>query len=151
MDRNILFLCTGNSARSQMAEALLRKHGGDHFQVFSAGTEPKAEVFPPVAEVMRAIGIDISGQKPKGIEPMLGNIHFERVIVVCGDAEEKCPRIFGPAQRLFWPFDDPAAATGSREDVLAVCRAVRDQIDRRICEWLNEQGISAQPLASGDS
>jgi arsenate reductase len=145
MDRNILFLCTGNSARSQMAEALLKKHAGNHFQVYSAGLEPKAQVFPPVALAMREIGIDISGQKPKGVEQFLGRVHFEKVIVVCGHAEEKCPIIFGMAPRLFWPFDDPAAATGSEDDILAVCRRVRDQLNRRILEWLGEEGLSIQP------
>ncbi len=145
MARNILFLCTGNSARSQMGEALLKKHGGDHFQVFSAGTEPRDEIFPPVVEVMREVGIDISGKKPKGFDAFLGKVHFEKVIIVCAKAEEKCPSIFGHAQRLLWPFDDPAKATGSRDDVLAVCRRVRDQINARVCDWLNEQGIPARP------
>jgi arsenate reductase len=127
-----------------MAEALLRKQAGNRFEVFSAGTEPKAEVFPPVVEVMREIGIDISGAKPKGVEGFLGTVHFEKVIVLCGEAEEACPRVFVREQRLFWPFDDPAAVSGSREDVLAVCRRVRDQISDRICEWLKEQGINAR-------
>jgi arsenate reductase len=134
-----------------MGEALLRKHAGDVFQVYSAGTEPKDEVFPPVVEAMREIGIDISQQKLNGIEEYLGRVHFEKVIVVCGDAEQKCPSIFGAAERLFWPFDDPAEATGSEEDVLAVARKVRDQIDARICAWLEEQGIASQPLAAADA
>jgi arsenate reductase len=143
MDRNILFFCTGNSARSQIAEAILRQRAGDQFQVFSAGTDPRPEVFPPAVEVMREIGIDISGQEPKGVAHLLGRVHFETVIVVCGDAEQKCPTIFGSAPRLFWPFDDPVAATGSKENVLAVCRRVRDEIDARICQWLQEQGLPA--------
>jgi arsenate reductase len=147
MKPNILFLCTGNSARSQMAEALLRKHAGDYFEAFSAGTEPRQEVFSPVVEVMQEVGIDISNHKPKAIEGFLGRVHFASVIVVCSDAEKNCPLAFGTARRFFWPFDDPAAATGSAEDVLRVCRGVRDQIDRRICEWLKGQGIDAQPLA----
>lgn len=151
MDRNILFLCTGNAARSQMAEAVLRQHAGEQLEAFSAGIEPKASVFPPVVEVMREIGIDLSSQKPKGIEQYLGRVHFEAVIIVCANAEKKCPTIFGSVRRLFWPFEDPAAATGSPEDILAVCRRVRNQIDRRICEWLNEQGIPAQPLVPADA
>ncbi len=129
-----------------MSEALLRKHAGDRFEVFSAGTEPKSEVFSPVIEVMREIGIDISGQKPKGVELYLNKIHFELVIVVCAAAEEKCPSIFGYYQRLFWPFEDPSETIDSKEEVLAVCRRVRDQIDMKICEWLRNEGIPAQPL-----
>jgi len=141
MDRNILFLCTGNSARSQMAVALLRKRAGNTFFVYSAGTEPKDEVFPPVVKVMEEIGIDISDNKPKGVRQFLGRVYFEKVIIVCDDAEKKCPAIFGSAQRLFWPFDDPASALGSEADVLAMCHKTRDQIDSRICEWLKELGI----------
>ena len=144
MDRNILFLCTGNSARSQMGEALLNKHGGHVFQAYSAGIDPKHEIFPPVVQVMQEIGIDLSEQKPKGIKTFLGQIHFEKVIIVCDNAEKQCPTIFGPAQRLFWPFEDPAAATGSEEDILAVCRSVRGQIESRICTWLQEQEITIQ-------
>ena len=143
--KKILFLCTGNSARSQMGEALLTKYAGHTFRVHSAGTEPKERIFPPVVEAMREIGIDLSDKKPKGIAPLLGRIYFEKVIIVCGDAETKCPAIFGPAERLFWPFEDPAAATGSPEEVLAVCRKVRDLMAAHIREWIEEQGI---PVAS---
>lgn len=139
MNRRILFLCTGNSARSQMAEALLRHLGGDRFEVYSAGTSPKAAIFPPVVEAMREIGLDISGQKPKGVEAFLGRLHFEKVIIVCDGAERNCPSIFGASQRLFWPFDDPAAATGFDEEVLAVCRRIRDEISDRIADWLKDQ------------
>lgn len=139
MTRRILFLCTGNSARSQMAEAILRRLGGDRFEVHSAGTEPKQAVFAPVIEAMKEIGLDISGQQPKGIEPFLGRMHFEKVIIVCNEAERKCPTIFGSSQRLFWPFDDPAAATGSDEEILAECRRIRNQIIERITNWLAKQ------------
>lgn len=108
-----------------MAEALLRHFGGDRFEVHSAGTEPKPVIFPPVVEAMGELGLDISGQKPKGIEKLLGRMHFERVIIVCDGAERNCPSIFGSSQRLFWSFDDPAAATGSDDEVLAVCRRIR--------------------------
>lgn len=144
MDRKILFLCTGNSARSQMGEALLRKHAGETFQVFSAGAVPKEEIFPPVVAVMQEIGIDLSGVKPKGVEAYLGKVHFEKVIIVCAEADKQCPNIFAAAQRVFWPFEDPAAAVGSREEVLAFCRKIRDQIDRKIGEWLELEGIEVQ-------
>jgi arsenate reductase len=126
-----------------MGEAFMKKYIGNEFRVFSAGIEPKAEVFPPVVEVMREIGIDISDQKPKGVEAFLGKVYL--VIVVCHDAEKRCPNIFASARRLFWPFDDPAAATGSKEEVLSVCRNVRDRIEKKIHEWLKEQGIPTQP------
>jgi arsenate reductase len=139
MVRRILFLCTGNSARSQMAEALLRHLEGDRFEVYSAGTKPKEVIFPPVVEAMKEIGLNMSGQKPKGVEAFLGHVRFEKVIIVCDGAERNCPSIFGASQRLFWPFDDPAAATGSDEEVLAECRRIRDEIRDRITDWLKDQ------------
>lgn len=142
--RKILFLCTGNSARSQMGEALLRKRAGETFQVFSAGAVPKEEIFPPVVEVMREIGIDLSEVKPKGVEDYLGKVHFEKVIIVCAEADKQCPNIFSSAQRVFWPFEDPAGASGSKEEILAFCRKIRDRIDRKICEWLEQEGIAIQ-------
>ncbi len=144
MARKVLFLCTGNTARSQMGEALLRKRAGHIFEVYSAGAEPKDRIFPPVVEVMKEIGIDISANKPKGVETFLGKMVFEKVIIVCADADKKCPQIFGPAQREFWPFEDPAAAQGSEAEILATCRKIRDQIDAKICSWLKEQGIEIQ-------
>ena len=141
MSRKVLFLCTGNSARSQMGEALLRKHAGHIFQVFSAGTDPKQQVFPPVVQVMKEIGIDISGQKTKGIDQFPGQKRFEKVIIVCADADKKCPIIFGSDDKMFWPFDDPARATGTPDEVLAVCRQVRDHIDKRIRQWLTEEQL----------
>lgn len=141
MDRKILFLCTGNSARSQMAEALLRDRAGHIFSVFSAGTEPKDSLFLPAVQVMQEIGIDITAQKPKGIRQFLGKEHFECVIIVCADAEKKCPAIFGSAKRVFWPFEDPAQATGSDDQLLAFCRKVRDRIDERIRQWPKEEGV----------
>jgi arsenate reductase len=141
MQRKILFLCTGNSARSQMAEALLRKYAGEDFQVFSAGAEPSNRVFPPVVAVMNEIGIDISHARPKGLDTYLGHMHFSKVIIVCSEADKKCPQIFGSAQRLYWPFDDPAAAQGTEAEILEACRSIRDRIDARIRQWLKEEGL----------
>jgi arsenate reductase len=124
-----------------MAEALLRKRAGHVFNAFSAGTQPKDELFGPAVQVMKEIGIDITGNKPKGIREYLGKKHFERVIIVCADAEKKCPTIFGSAKRTFWPLEDPAKAVGSQEEVLAFCRKVRDQLDERIQDWLKKEGI----------
>ena len=122
-----------------MAEALLRQLGGDRFEVYSAGTEPKEVIFPPVVEAVREIGLDISGHKPKGVEALLGRMHFEKVVIVRDGAERNCPSIFGASQRLFWRFDDPAAASGSDEEVLIVCRRIRDQIGDRIAGCLKDQ------------
>lgn len=137
MKPNVLFLCTGNSCRSQMAEGLLRKHGGDRFEVHSAGTDPAAEVHPLAVEVMRELGVDISAQRPKGVGDLLGRLAVRHLIIVCDGANESCPRIFpGMLHRHFWPFDDPAAFRGSPEATREKFRAVRDQIDARIQEWL---------------
>jgi arsenate reductase len=134
----VLFLCTGNSARSQMAEALLRKNASNDFEVFSAGLEP-AGVNPYTIRVMEETGIDMSDHSSKSLTEYLGKVHFGYVITVCSNADEKCPAIFpGMGQRLHWPFDDPAALKGSDEEKLAKFREVRDQIEKRIKEWLAE-------------
>jgi arsenate reductase len=134
--QNVLFLCTGNSARSQIAEALLRKHAGDMFDVYSAGTEPKG-VNPLTVRVLSEIGIPTAGLHSKGVKEFLGKLPVRYLIIVCSDAEAACPVIWpGMNERLFWPFDDPAAATGTHEEKLAVFRNVRDQIEKKILDWL---------------
>ncbi len=134
----VLFLCTGNSARSQMAEALLRHYAGDRFEVHSAGLEPKG-INPYTRRVMDEIGIDLSGQRSKSLREYLGHTHFEYLITVCDHADQNCPTTFlGYGHRLHWSFEDPAAFTGSDEQILAKFRAVRDQIDQRIQEWVGE-------------
>jgi arsenate reductase (thioredoxin) len=135
--KTILVLCTGNSCRSQMAEGFLRAFAGDSFDIYSAGFEPKDEIHPCAKQVMHEIGCDINGQHPKGADEYLGELAVTHLIVVCANAEEKCPRIFpGALNRWYWPFDDPAAATGTVEERLAVFRQVRDQIEQKIREWL---------------
>lgn len=136
----VLFMCTHNAARSQMAEAFLRLHGGDQFEVFSAGLEPRA-VEPAAITVMAERGVDISAQRAKGLDEFLGRTHFGYLITVCARAEEECPTFPGMGTRLFWPAPDPAASTGSEEQRLAVFRDVRDQIERRILAWLAESGL----------
>ena len=131
----VLFLCTGNSARSQMAEAFLRKYAGDRFEVYSAGLEPKG-INPYTERVMQEIGVDISGQYSKKVSEYIGKIHFGYLITVCADAEEKCPIFPGVGQRLHWAFEDPAAFVGSEEETLQKFREVRNQIDRRVRTWL---------------
>ncbi len=135
----ILFLCTGNSVRSQMAEAFLKRHGGDRYDAYSAGTEPKG-INPYTKQVMEEIGLTLSGQHSKHVEEYMGKTHFAYVITLCDEAEKSCPAIFpGTAQILHWSFEDPAAFVGSDEEKLAKFREVRDRIERNIKEWLEEQ------------
>jgi arsenate reductase len=133
----VLFLCTANSARSQMAEALLRKHAGARFEAYSAGIDP-GDINPLTIRVLNEIGIDASGLWAKSAELFRGRMHFDYVITLCSDAEERCPVFPAAAVRLHWPFDDPAAASGSEEERLARFRAVRDEIEGRILVWLQE-------------
>ncbi len=125
---NILFLCTGNSARSQMAEAFLRHYAGDLFNAYSAGIEPKG-MNPFTVRVMNEIGISVEGQYSKSLREYLGRELFAYLITVCADAEARCPSVWpGVQHRLHWQFDDPAAFEGTEEEKLAKFREVRDQI-----------------------
>jgi len=134
--QRVLFLCTGNSARSQMAEAFLRKYGGDQFEAFSAGLEPKG-LNPFTVQAMREVDIDVSEQKSKGVGEFLGKVLFQYLITVCDDAERNCPTTWpGVSKREHWSFEDPAAFEGSDEEKLAKFRQVRDQIETRIKTWL---------------
>ena len=126
----MLFLCTHNSARSQMAEGLLRYLAGDRFEVMSAGTEA-THVRPLAIQAMDELGIDISGQVSKTLEGYLGK-PFEYIITVCDDANEACPIFPGARRRLHWSFEDPAQATGTEEERLRVFRSVRNRIRERI-------------------
>jgi arsenate reductase len=133
--QRVLFLCTGNSARSQMAEAFLRKYS-DQFEAYSAGLEPKG-MNPYTVRVMQEVGIDISGQKSKGVDEYLGKVLFQYLITVCDDAEKNCPAIWpGISKREHWSFEDPAAFEGTDEAKLAKFRAIRDQIEARIKDWV---------------
>jgi arsenate reductase len=126
----VLFLCTHNSARSQMAEGLLRNLAGDRFEVMSAGTEA-IHIRPLAVRAMDELGIDISGQESKTLERYLGN-PFDYVITVCDEANEACPVFPEARRRLHWSFEDPAQATGSEEERLRVFQSVRDEIRERI-------------------
>ena len=133
----VLFLCTTNSARSQMAEAFLKKYGGNKFEAHSAGFEPKA-IHPYTVQVMEEIGIPLSGQYSKSFREYMGKVHFAYLITVCAEAEKNCPTTFpGIGQRLHWAFEDPAAFEGSEEEKMAKFREIRDKIASRIKEWLN--------------
>jgi len=139
MKQNILILCTGNSCRSQIAEGYLRFFADEQFEVYSAGTEPKEEVHPLAVRVMDEVGLDISKQQPKDLKEFLGRLPVRYLIIVCSHANESCPRIFpGLHERLYWPFDDPAAFEGSPEATLAEFRRVRDEIRGKIVAWLKE-------------
>jgi arsenate reductase len=126
LKKSILILCTGNSARSQMAEGLLRHDAGDRFDVVSAGTKPSI-VRPEAIAVMREIGIDISGNRSKPVDEFAGR-DFDYVLTVCDNAKETCPVYPGHANRLHRSFEDPAAFAGSEAERLAHFRLVRDQI-----------------------
>jgi arsenate reductase len=137
----VLILCTGNSCRSQMAEAFLRKYQGDRYDVRSAGTEPKGEVHPLAVRVMNEIGIDISHQRPKSADEFLGKLPVRYVLIVCDHANQTCPRVWpGAFARQFIPFDDPADAEGTEEQRLKVFRRVRDEIDQAMKTWTPEAG-----------
>ena len=140
MAARVLFLCTGNSARSIMAEALLRHYAPTRFEVYSAGLEPKG-INPFTIRVMDEIGLDVSGGHSKDVMEFLGKVHMGYVITVCSNAEARCPIFPFSTQRLYWPFEDPAAFQGTDEEKLAKFREVRDLIDQRIQSWLREQGI----------
>ena len=126
MKERVLILCTGNSARSQMAEGLLRQAAGERFEVESAGTRP-GRVRPEAIAVMKELGIDISGHRSKHVDEFEGQ-PFDYVLTVCDHARESCPVFFGQAKRLHRDFEDPAALQGTEEERLALFRRVRDRI-----------------------
>lgn len=136
-----LFLCTGNSARSQMGEAFLRHYASDHFEAYSAGLDPKG-MNPLTVKVMSEIGLDISGQASKSVTEYLGKQLIQVLVTVCDHAEKNCPTTWpGINKKMHWSFEDPAEVEGSEEEKLQKFREVRDQIDQKIQAWLTEQGI----------
>lgn len=135
MKTRVLFLCTGNSCRSQMAEGWLRHSGEERFQAFSAGTRPVA-VNPLAIEVMRESGVDITSQRSKSVEEFRAAT-FDYVITVCDNASAECPVFPGAAKRLHWPFDDPACASGTHDERLQEFRRVRDEIAAQVAEFVS--------------
>jgi arsenate reductase len=135
-------MCTGNTARSQMAEAFLRAYAGDRYEAYSAGLEPR-EVSPLTIAVMEEQGFDMSEQYAKGLKEFLGRVHFGYLITVCSRAEAECPTFPGMGIREFWPFEDPAAFEGTEEERLAKFREVRDAIELRVKEWGEEHSPKA--------
>lgn len=132
----VLILCTGNSARSQMAEGLLRHDAGESYQVFSAGTKP-SYVRPEAIAVMHEIGIDISRQRSKSLDEFAGH-EFDCVITVCDNARESCPVFPARTKRIHWSIEDPAAVSGSEDERLAAFRHIRDELRSRLRDFARE-------------
>ncbi len=133
MKKRVLFLCTANSCRSQMAEGITNHFWGDRLDAFSAGTQASF-VNPLAIEVMKEIGIDISNNRSKNLSEFDGQ-NFDYVITLCGDANETCPLYIGGTKKTHIGFDDPAKAIGSREEILQEFRRVRDQIKEKVNEF----------------
>src|SRR5688500_8214124 len=137
----VLFLCTGNSARSQVGEAFVRKHAGDRFEADSAGLEPTG-LTPLTTQEMSGMGSDIYAHESKGVDAYLGKVLFQYLITVCDDADKNCPTVWpGVNKRMHWSFEDPANFEGTEEEKLAKFREVRDLIDNKVQGWLTEQNI----------
>ncbi|MDX2163416.1 MAG: arsenate reductase ArsC [bacterium] len=138
MARKVLFLCTGNSARSQMAEAFLRTLGGDRYESYSAGMEAKG-LHPMTVQVMAEVSIDVSQQQSKSIKEYMGRMTFDDAIIVCRKAEDDCPKLSADARRIHrWLFEDPVRAEGTDDEKLARFREIRNQIEARIKLWVAE-------------
>jgi arsenate reductase (thioredoxin) len=146
--QKVLFLCTQNSARSQMAEGLLRHLAGDRFEAYSAGIDPTGGIHPCAVEAMSEIGIDISEQYPKGLKTYMGKMGFNYLIIVCARAEEKCPKTFpGVGTTFSWIFEDPRRDEEIPYDsMLERFRAVRDEIELRIKTWLEDSEVELARL-----
>jgi len=131
--KRVLFLCTGNSARSQMAEGFLRHMAGDRFEVFSAGVKP-IQVNPLAIKVMAEAGVDISKHRSKSAMEFIGQ-QFDYIITVCDNAKQTCPVFPGKHEKIHWDLEDPAEAQGSEEERIVVFRKIRDEIRKKIEEW----------------
>lgn len=136
--KKVLFLCTQNSARSQMAEGFLRHHGGEDFEVYSAGISPSEEIHPQAVEVMEEVGVDISDQYPKGLTTYMGKMGFNYLMIVCARAEQDCPKTFpGVGTRFVWAFDDPRDEAIPEVERLEKFREIRDEIENRVRHWID--------------
>ena len=139
MKKRVLFLCTNNSCRSQMAEGIANHELEDKIEAYSAGTTPTA-VNPRAIQAMKEIGIDISGHRSKVMDEFADQ-HFDYVITLCDSANEQCPLFFGGVKKMHLGFDDPAAAAGSDEEIMAAFRKVRDEIKARLIEFFTNELI----------
>lgn len=140
--KRVIILCTGNSCRSQMAEAFWKKHGGDAWEAVSAGTKPSGKVSPLAVRAMAEKGIDISGYQSKGSGEFTKQ-HFDLVITVCDNADRECPAFANADQHLHWPFADPPKAPGDDDAKMKVCREVRDGIEKKISDYLRNEARTA--------
>ncbi len=145
--RKVLFLCTGNSARSQMAEALLRHYAGEYFDVYSAGLEPRG-INPLTIQVMEELGLDLSAHTSKSVQRYIGNTSFDYMITVCAQAEEMCPIFPGMGVRMHWDIEDPSKFNGAPAEKLVKFRQARDRLDHKIRLWLSQQGIPLSQTAN---
>lgn len=136
---NVLFLCTGNSVRSQIAEGFLKYYASDRFDVYSAGLAPKG-IHPFSIRVMAELGIDISTQTSDHVDSLGGRRYYAYIITVCANADENCPSglLAMGREKLHWSFEDPASLIGTEEDILSAFREVREQIDQQVKLWLKE-------------
>ncbi|MDQ6971422.1 MAG: arsenate reductase (thioredoxin) [Mariprofundaceae bacterium] len=134
MKKKILFLCTGNSCRSQMAEGWLRHLGGEKFEAFSAGIVAHGKN-PRAIAVMAEAGVDISGQESEALDPAVLE-GIDLLVTVCGHADETCPAVPANCEKVHWPFDDPGKASGTEDEIMAEFRRVRDQIKARIATFV---------------
>ncbi len=135
----VLFLCTGNSARSQMAEAFLLAFAGDKYEAFSAGVEP-AGIHPLTVKVMEEEGIDISHQFSKSLKDFMGRVHFGYLITVCAEADKNCPSTFpGMGTRIHWDIEDPAGFVGREDEKLNKFREVRNIVKKKVLDWTDGQ------------
>ena len=146
---NVLFLCTGNSCRSIMAEALLRARYGDRFVAYSAGADPRG-VHPLTLQVLDEIGVDTNELRSKGVKEYLGKLRVHYLVIVCPQTEKNCPQIFpGMVERVFWTFDDPPAFAGTEGERLDKFREVRDRIAATIDSWVSELRTSGKAADGG--
>jgi arsenate reductase len=134
----VLFLCTENAARSQMAEAFLREYGGDYFEAHSAGLEP-SRIHPLTYRVMEERGLDLEQQRSKGLDEYLTKVHVGYLITVCAKAEENCPTYPGVSVREHWGFEDPAAFEGTEAQRLEKFREIRDQVEARVKDFVERE------------
>ncbi|TFG09674.1 arsenate reductase ArsC [Candidatus Heimdallarchaeota archaeon] len=141
----VIFICSHNSARSQIAEAFLRNYANNHFEVYSAGLE-STRINRYTIKVMEELNYDLSEQYSKALSDFIGHVHFGIMITVCDQADEKCPTMPGIGTRLHWSFEDPSSYEGTEEEKLEFFRKVRDDIKTKILEWLKEREIEPKNL-----
>lgn len=143
--KRVLFICTGNSARSQMSEAILRQLGGNQYEVFSAGTHPGKEVNPFAIEVLKERGIKTDVLHPKKLDQFVG-MDIDLVVTVCDNAKQECPAFPGAKRMDHWSLEDPAAFEGTYEEILITFRETRDEIEKRINEYILKEKLFDNPM-----